>query len=349
MVEIAVIGAGVMGSAMAVPAAARGHRVALVGTPLDDAIIQSVAGNGHHPRLGLTLPESVAAHRSDDLDGVLGSGPDLVILGVSSAGIGWAIDRLAESLRAPVPVLMITKGLMPAGDTIEVLPALVRREIAARRGFGLPVMAVGGPCIAGELAAGRDTSVVITGDDPVQLRHTIAELGGGFYHARASGDLIGVEVCAAFKNFFALAVGSAAGRLELEGRGRNGALAHNLAAGLFAQAIAEMQVLVEVLGGQRDTVAGLAGAGDLYVTCLAGRNSRMGRLLGLRIPYSVAKAEHMPDETVEGAELALALGPTLARMMELGRLPPARVPLMRAILEAVCRDRPLEVRCETFA
>ena len=256
---------------------------------------------------------------------VLAETPDLVILGVSSAGVGWAIDRLAESLRAPVPVLMITKGLMPAGDTVEVLPALVRRELAARRGFELPVMAVGGPCIAGELAAGRDTSVVITGDNPDLVRTTVEALGGGFYHARASADVVGVEVCAAFKNFYALAVGSAAGRLELDGRGVNGALVHNLAAGLFAQAIAEMQVLVEVLGGQRDTVAGLAGAGDLYVTCLAGRNSRMGRLLGLSIPYGVAKAKHMPDDTVEGAELALALGPTLERMVAAGRLPAARV------------------------
>jgi len=157
MAEIAILGAGVMGSAMAVPAAARGHRVALVGTHLDEDIIRSVAGNGHHPRLGLALPPAVTAHRSDGFAEVMARRPDLLILGVASAGIEWAIQRIVESVRHPVPVLMITKGLAATADSIEVLPEIVRREVKARLGLDLPVMAVGGPCIAGELAAGRDT------------------------------------------------------------------------------------------------------------------------------------------------------------------------------------------------
>ena len=341
MAEIAILGAGVMGSAMAVPAAARGHRVALVGTHLDEAIVRSVAGNGFHPRLGLALPDAVTAHHWGGFGAVMAGAPDLLILGVSSAGVGWAIERIVESVRAPVPVLMITKGLAPAGETIEVLPEVVRREVKARLGMDLPIMAVGGPCIAGELAAGRDTSVIVTGTDPALLERTLGLLGGGFYHTRGSDDVIGVEVCAAFKNFYALAVGWAAGRLEREGRGGNGALMHNPAASLFAQAIAEMQVLVQALGGRPATASGLAGAGDLYVTCLAGRNSRMGRLLGLGHRFSEAKATHMPDDTVEGAELALALGPTLERMVASGRLPGARLALMHAVIDAVCHDRPM--------
>ena len=348
MAEIVILGAGVMGSAMAVPAAARGNRIALVGTHLDEEIIRSVAGNGHHPRLGLALPESVVAHDWTEFAAVMDAAPDLLVLGVASAGVEWAIERIVESVRRPVPILMITKGLAPAGDSIEVLPAIVRREVKARCGLELPVMAVGGPCIAGELAAGRDTAVVVTGDDPDLLARTIGMLGAGFYHARASGDVVGVEVCAAFKNFYALAVGWAAGRLEREGRGRNGALMHNGAAALFAQAIAEMERLVETLGGRRETVAGLAGAGDLYVTCLAGRNSRMGRLLGLGHLYGEAKAAHMTADTVEGAELALALGPTLERMLASGRLRAELMPVLRAVIDAVCHDRPMAIDFTTF-
>lgn len=351
MARIAILGAGVMGSAMAVPAARAGHRVDLVGTPLDEAIIRSVAGNGLHPRLGVTLPETVTAHLPDAFGAVMADPPDLLVLGVSSAGIDWAIDRLAEALPGPVPILMITKGLVGTGETIEVLPARVSREVAARTGLHPPVMAVGGPCIAGELAARRDTSVVLTGPDPAPLAAAMGLLEGPFYHARLSDDVVGVEVCAAFKNFYALGIGAVAGRLERDqalGGAQNAARMHNLAASAFTQALEEMTVLVEALGGRAATVLGLPGSGDLYVTCLAGRNSRMGRLLGLGLPYSQAKAEHMADDTVEGAQLALDLGPSLDAMLARGTLPPDRLPLLRAILGAVCRDAPLDLAFEGF-
>ena len=127
---------------------------------------------------------------------------------------------------------------------------------------------------------------------------------------------------------------------EAQGAAPNGARMFNLAASLFTQALREMEVLVTASGGAAASVYDLAGVGDLYVTCQAGRNSRMGRLLGLGLPYSRAKAEHMAADTVEGAQLALDLGPTLEAMMQAGTLPADRLPLTRTILDAVCRDRP---------
>ena len=111
MARIAILGAGVMGSAMAVPAGALGHQIDLVGTHLDEAIVRSVAGNGRHPRLGVTLPETVRAHSWTEFSKVMADAPDLLVLGVSSAGVEWAIDRIVESMREPIPILMITKGL----------------------------------------------------------------------------------------------------------------------------------------------------------------------------------------------------------------------------------------------
>jgi glycerol-3-phosphate dehydrogenase (NAD(P)+) len=346
--DIVILGAGVMGSAMALPAAERGNAIDLVGTHLDEEIVRSVAGNGLHPRLGVTLPPNVTARPWTEFGAVAAKPARLVILGVSSAGISWAIDRIVESVREPVPVLMITKGLVPRDGSIEVLPRHVAREVERRTGMVLPIMAVGGPCIAGELAARRETSVVVTGMDEAQIAGAMSLLEAPFYHARASTDVVGVEICAAFKNFYALAVGAAAGLLEREGKAPNGALMHNLAASLFTQALEEMTVLVEALGGRASTVRGLAGSGDLYVTCQAGRNSRMGRLLGLGLSYSKAKADHMAADTVEGAQLALDLGPTLDAMLERGALPAGRMPLTRAIVDAVCRDRSLEPAFELF-
>ncbi len=343
MARIVILGAGVMGSAMAVPFGHGGHDVALVGTHLDEHIVHAVAAGNPHPGLRVGLGPRVSAHSWTALSEVMRAGADLVVLGVSSAGVDWAIEQVAAVLRHPVPMLIITKGLVGTGAAIEVLPDLIVRELRRRTQLDVPVMAVGGPCIAGELAARRDTSVVVTGSDPNLVGRTLRLLDAPFYHAQASGDVAGVEVCAAFKNFFALGVGAAASLIDRIGPAVNGAAAHNVVATLFNRSVREMAVLVEALGGERETAFGLAGVGDLYVTCQAGRNSRMGRLLGQGIAYSRAKSEMMPDDTVEGAQLAIALGSTLDAMLASGALPSGELALMRAILGAVRRDETLDV------
>jgi glycerol-3-phosphate dehydrogenase (NAD(P)+) len=348
MPDVVILGAGVMGAAITVPAAHTGAQVALVGTHLDQDIVESVARDGWHARLGVTLPPNVTAMPWTEFGTAMAGAPDLVILGVSSAGVAWAIDRLVENLKSATPILMLTKGLARRGDAIDALPHLVRREIERRSGLKPPLLAVGGPCIAGELAVERDTSVVVAGPDPAVVAQAIRLLQAPFYHARPSTDLIGVEVCAAFKNFYALAVGAVSGFLDRDGKAANGALMHNLAASIFTEALAEMAVLVEQLGGDASTVAGLAGAGDLYVTCQAGRNGRMGRLLGLGLAYSQAKSKHMPADTVEGAQLALDLGPLLEQLMAERILPEERIPLAAAIIPAICRDEPLRLPFQRF-
>ena len=102
---------------------------------------------------------------------------------------------------------MITVGLLPREASIEVLPTVLAREFEQRKDLKIPVMAVGGPCIAGELAAKRDTSVVITGENGEVLDRVVGLLDTPYYHARTSKDVIGVEFCAAFKNLFAIGVG----------------------------------------------------------------------------------------------------------------------------------------------
>lgn len=343
MARIVILGAGVMGSAMAVPLGHAGHRVALVGTPLDEAIVAAVAAGEAHPGLKVVLGAHVAAHPWTAFPAVMAEPPDLVVLGVSSAGVTWAVGQLAAVLRQPLPVLIITKGLVGDGARIEVIPALIARELGRLTGLTVPLMAVGGPCIAAELAAGRDTSVVFTGQDGAPVAPTAALFAAPGYHIKISSDVVGVEVCAAFKNYFALGVGAAASFAERVGPAANGAAAHNVVATIFNRAVAEMAILAERLGGVRETAYGLAGVGDLHVTCAAGRNSRMGRLLGQGLPFSRAKTEKMPSDTVEGAQLALALGPTLEAMFAAGHLPAAELPLTRAIAATVCRDAPLEV------
>jgi glycerol-3-phosphate dehydrogenase (NAD(P)+) len=343
MSVVTILGAGVMGSAMVLPAADRDHEVRLVGTHLDRAIIDSVRASGRHPRLSVELPAGVKAFHHDEFARALGDDSDLIVLGVSSAGIAWAIDRLCEALSAPVPVVMITKGMHPTGRTLHALPDHVQEEVRRRKGFDLRIAAIGGPCIAGELAVRRQTGTVITSHDRAFAQDLCAMLETDYYHPRQSVDVTGVEVCAAFKNFFAIAVGWAAGQLERLPATSNRAFNHNAAAIIFDQAIMEMMQLVKALGGEAASVWGMPGAGDLYVTCQAGRNSRLGNNLGRGLTYAEVKAGPMKDDTIEGAELGMATAATLEAMMQEGALDRSALPITCALLDALTRNQPLTI------
>src|SRR5450759_5190670 len=110
MANIIILGAGVMGSALAVPLADRGHEVRLIGTHLDDDIIAAIRRHDIHPRLKVHLPDSVLPGSHDELAGAVG-GAELLGLGVSSAGVAWDAGKLKSVLTEDVPILMVTKGL----------------------------------------------------------------------------------------------------------------------------------------------------------------------------------------------------------------------------------------------
>ncbi len=348
MAKILILGAGVMGSAFSFPPSDRGHDVRLVGTHLDRHIIESLAQSGVHSSLKCRLPQSVTPFTHDRLGDALGDDTDLIVFGVSSPGVDWACRQLAPLLTRPIPILILTKGLVAEDGGLSIIPDVVLRRMAELDAPPAPVAAVAGPCIAGELAALRHSSVVFTHPDPALVERLAELVAAPYYHVRGSGDQTGVELCAAFKNLYAIGVGSSEGLLDRDGVAVNGARMHNPAASLYAQAVQEMYLLVESLGGLPDTVRGLAGTGDLYVTIQGGRNSRMGRLLGAGHVYSRAKAERMPDDTIEGAELALAIGSTLKRMMSDGELEGADLPLARSLLEAICDDAPLDLPWSEF-
>ena len=343
MSTLTILGAGVMGSAMCLPAADRDHQVRLVGTHLDREIIDSVKASGRHPKLNVKLPDAVQGFHHEDFATALGTDTDLIVLGVSSAGVNWAIDRLCEALKGPVPTVMITKGMHPEDAKLTALPDRVASEVKRRTGIDLPVAAIGGPCIAGELAVRRHTGTVITAHDVSLAEKICALLETEYYHPRVSPDVIGVEICAAFKNFFAIAVGWAAGHLEKMPPTENRAFNHNAAAIIFDQAIRELMILVKAHGGTEQSVWGMPGAGDLYVTCQAGRNSRLGNNLGRGLTYSETKAGPMKGDTIEGAELGVTVAATLRAMMAKGTLDQKALPLTTALLDALTGDKALHI------
>jgi glycerol-3-phosphate dehydrogenase (NAD(P)+) len=239
--------------------------------------------------------------------------------------------------------MMITKGLMPTDETILPLPDFVQSEVKRRKGLALDIAAVGGPCIAGELAVRRQTGVVITSRTQGLAQRLCDMLANDYYHPRVSDDMEGVELCAAFKNFFAISVGWATGQFEKAPKTENNAFNFNAASVIFDQAIAEMMVLARFLGGKDRSVWGMPGAGDLYVTCQAGRNSRLGRQLGLGLSYAEVKAGPMKDDTIEGAELGITLAPALKKLMAAGRLDAGSLPVTQALLKALTSNEKLDM------
>jgi glycerol-3-phosphate dehydrogenase (NAD(P)+) len=241
MARIVILGAGVMGAAFTVPLADNGHEVRLVGTHLDGDVIASVRQKNIHPRLRSHLPDAVVSCTHETLGAAL-DGADLVILAVSSAGVNWAAEQLLPLLPPGLPIVMLTKGLRGGADRIEILPMVLEQQLPGR-----PICAIGGPCIAGELAVRRQTSVTLAGLDHAIVDRLAEWMRTPYYHVWTNTDLIGVEVCAAMKNVYALGVGMAAGMLEASPPVENEARMNDPAAALFAEGLWEMSYLVGML------------------------------------------------------------------------------------------------------
>lgn len=187
------------------------------------------------------------------------------------------------------------------------------RKLAAMGITGISLNAIAGPCTAHELGARRHTAVVFTGEDQAVLDGIRPLLRTAYYHPWTPTDAIGVEVCAAMKNAYALGVALAVG--QMEAMGRDGlADAYNPQAALFGQGCLEMRRLVGILGGDPGKVSWLPGAGDLYGTVFGGRIVRLGKLLG----QGMALAEErqvLSGLTLESVEITTRVARALPRLV----------------------------------
>jgi glycerol-3-phosphate dehydrogenase (NAD(P)+) len=343
---VTIIGAGMMGSAMCWPLADNGHHVRLVGTPLDASIISSLQKNSFHPTLERVVPEGVCPYDVDRL-GVALDGADWVISGVSSFGVDWFASTVGPLLKEDQPVLAVTKGLesRPNGDLL-VLPEATRLKLPPHLQTNAKLNAIGGPCIAHELAARRHTGVVFTGCDPDVLRTLRDQAATPYYHISISVDMIGVEVCAALKNAYALCIGLAVGMMEAVGPDGLARM-HNPQAALFGQSVLEMYRLLVFLGGSVDNVHWLPGPGDLYVTVFGGRTVGLGKLLGRGVSFADAK-ERMAGVTLESVEITTQMARALPKLAKRGLLKMDDFPLLLHLDEIINQGKPLNIPWDKF-
>jgi glycerol-3-phosphate dehydrogenase (NAD(P)+) len=344
MAKVMVLGAGMMGSALCVPLVDAGHEVRLVGTHLDEAIIHELLTTGVHPKLRYELPRAMAYYPARRLAEAI-RGVDVVGLGVSSAGVRWAAAELKPLVHGELPIIMITKGLVFDDRGLRVLPDVLRDELFGPDHGGLQPTAVAGPCIAGELVRRVETASVLTGRSRPALERLGALVRTDYYHPRLSSDVVGVEICAALKNAYALGVALAWGLNEKRGGSPGSIAMHNTEAALFAQALIEMRRVVEHCGGDPESVARLPGAGDLFVTCNAGRTGQFGRLLGMGLGRDEAIAR-MQGATLESLEILQVMRSAMAAAA--GHLSPRNLPLLSHLAEVALDDLPVRLPFDRF-
>lgn len=285
--RVAVLGGGSWGSAFAMLLRDRGHDVMLACR--DDSHADSVNATGRNPRYA---PDA-------DLTGVRACAfrdapvaeADVAVIAVPST----SFREVVETLEGDTPVLSLTKGLDP--PTGKRLSSLVR---------GRAVAVLSGPNIADEIVRGLPAAAVVASADALLAEKIQHELNSTVFRVYRSDDVVGVELCAAAKNVIALAAGAA------DGLG----LGDNAKSGLVTRGLAEMRRLADAAGARPETFAGLAGMGDLIVTCWSpsGRNRRAGELIARGATAEEAVAEI--GMVVEGLTTAPVLR-DLSRRLEI--------------------------------
>jgi glycerol-3-phosphate dehydrogenase (NAD(P)+) len=347
MTTVSVLGSGVMATALAFPLSDNGHRVRLIGTHLDREIIDGIKETGLHPDLDLEVPPTVRAFQLEEAEEAF-DGAEVVLSGVNSFGVRWAGERLASLLRPGMHVISIAKGMeaTQSGDLL-ILPEVLASEVPEDLRERVSWSAIAGPSIAGEVAVRRDTCVIFTGRDAGVLGKMSDLFRTPYYHVWTSTDFVGVEVCAAAKNCYALGAGFMEGILDREGESEAKYRNYDYGAALFGQATRELGRFMEVLGGEPETPYGLAGVGDMFVTSMGGRNVKVGRLVGSGLRFSEAR-EQMSGVTLEGAAAIEVIGGALPKLAGRGIIGAEEFPLMRHLHSVVALDGPLEMPWGAF-
>ncbi len=305
--RVVVVGGGSWGSVFAALLAEREHEVTLACRDPEQA--RAIAETGRNPRY---LPEAdLSAVTAALVEEAPLAEADLVTLAVPSR----AFRTVADTLPGAAPVLSLTKGLDP--ETGSRLSSVVR---------GRPVAVLSGPNHAEEIAQGLPAAAVISSEDEalaVALQHAIISARFRVY---LNTDLVGVELCAAAKNVMALAAGG------VDGFG----FGDNAKAALITRGLSEMARLGEACGARSETFSGLAGMGDLIVTCFSpySRNRRAGELIA---------QGRSPEEAKEEIGMVVEGLTTAPVLRDLSRRLGVELPITEAICEVLAGTSALDL------
>ena len=340
MKKILILGAGAMGSAFTVPCVENNHDVVLSGTHLEDNTIDQIIQNNYlHPALNCKLPKNLKIIKFDNFSKEFKNKPDLIVIAVSSKGIDWAAKEILKYYSKDISILLLTKGLTIIDNKFSTLSDKISL-IFEKKGFSnLSISAIKGPCLATGLINKIRTSAVVANKDISKSQWIGKLISTNYYTLEFSEDIIGVEICGAIKNIYSMIIGASKGlSSETADNEIKSKYHYNTAASLIHRSISEMVFFTKFFKGKEETVYGLAGIGDLYVSAIGGRNSKMGKYLGDGYNCLEVKKKFMINDTVEGAELAFEIGSKIMKEFSKNDLP-----LMINLLDSIINNKKFKI------
>ncbi len=307
-----------MGAAFTFPLTDNNHQVTLTEPYNKDLQNKLLKKNKFHPVLKLKLSNRVSVKKFS-LE-LLNQKWDLIVVAVSSIGIEMVREHL-KNIKRNVSILVLTKGLKYDRNNKKII---TMSEQLSKGNQNLNISVLKGPCLAKELANKIKSYTVIANHNTNIAKNIGKLISTKYYKTEYSRDLKGVEFSSAIKNIYSMIIGSGEGE--------------NTASALFRKSLDEMEYLIKYFKGKKETVYGLAGVGDLYVSAVGGRNSKMGEYLGKGYNFKIAKNKFMKNDTVEGADLAKEIAPYILKKIKKNK-----IPLMHALLNAITKNKKLKV------
>ena len=319
MKKILVIGGGAMGSAFTIPCLENKNKVTIT-EPYSKNFIKALSSkNKFHSSLMINLPKSLKFRKFSP--GLLREHFDLIVIALSLSGIDF-IGKQLKKLKLKTPILVLTKGLIYEKKNNKILTI---SEQLKNNYNGANISVLKGPCLAKELARKKQTSVIIASKN-IKISKWIGKMiSTKYYIIEFSKDIIGVEVCSAIKNIYAMIIG--AGQSS------------NMSSSLFQKSLIEMKYLTKFFRGKEKTTLGLAGLGDLYVSVVGGRNSKMGSYLGKGFTFKSAKKKFMPKDTVEGEQLIREIAPFVLK-----KINKKNIPLMYNLIKSILNNSKFNIK-----
>ena len=317
MKKILIIGSGAMGAAFSFPLLDNNHKVTL-SEPYNFKLIKKLnLKKKFHPNLNINLSSKLTTVKFTPE--ILNNNWDLIVIAVSSIGIDL-ISKQLKNFKKKIPILVLTKGL----KLDETKKIITMSEQIKKNNKKLNISVLKGPCLAKELAR-KIKSYTIIANKNIKVAKKIGKLiSTTYYKTEYSSDVRGIEFSSAIKNIYSMLIGSAKG--------------NNTSSALFRKSIQEMEYLIKFFKGKKETVYGLAGLADLYVSAVGGRNSKMGEYLGRGLTFKNAKKRFMKDDTVEGADLAYEIAPYIYK-----KINNRKIPLMIALLNSIVKNKKLKI------
>lgn len=292
--KIAILGAGVMGTALTIPLSRNNNQINLWGTKYDEEAIKSIINFRKHPKLSVEIPRLVKVFSSNQIDEAL-KDSEIVVIAVSSNAVKSIVEEAAPYISKKAILIIVSKGF-EVNDKGEVkfLPDIVKEEIKGEN----PIVSIRGPSIANEVAFETPTMVVFASKNFKAMEKCKKAFETPFYKIYLTKDVIGAELCSSLKNIYAIGLGFCDGLEKKTGKSF-----FNTKSALLTLSLIEMAELTKFFGGSKETVYGLAGLGDLDVTSKGGRNRMFGELIGKGLSVKEALNE-VKSVTIEGYEAA---------------------------------------------